>query len=170
MKINLNPIEFLKNRGEQSALKSVIEKKLKDFEYNLSYAKIDWKKRPQELFIKMKSDELIALTQAVNVLNDYAGDIKKEFNLSEDVRKTLDEIEKLTKSISEIANLDTMKKTFKDRGMDRWDEKKEGPYVIEPMASQLQSEMHHLWVQIHKLKSADFDSILSGKLKIDPKY
>src|SRR3989344_342999 len=144
MKFNLNPIEFLKNRGEQSALKTTIQNKMKAFEANLAYAKIDWKKSPHEME-KMKVDELIALRQAANVLNGYTLEIKTNFDLSNDVRQTLD----------------VMKKTFKDRGMDRWDDKKEGPYVIEPMASQLHSSMNILWSKIHKLKTASFDSIIS---------
>ena len=97
-------------------------------------------------------------------------EIKTNFDLSNDVRQTLDEIEKLSKEVAELANADVMKKTFKDRGMDRWDDKKEGPYVIEPMASQLHSSMNILWSKIHKLKTASFDSIISNTLKTDPNY
>ncbi len=166
--MNFNPIKFLESRGEQSALKSVIEKKLKDFEYNLSYAKIDWKKRPNERFIGMKENELAELQRAVGTLGGYAKDIKTDFNLSEGVRKTLDEIEKITQSISDVSDLESMKKSFTERGIGRFDkEAGKNPYVIEPMASKIDSEMHHLYMQIHKLKRAKFDSILSSKLKTE---
>jgi|SRR3989344_515629 len=166
MKLNL--FKFLGNRAEQSALKSVIESKLKDFEENLSYVKIDWKKSPRE-FEKMKSNELIALKQAVNCLNGYIKEIKIKFEISSDVLGVLNKIENLSNSVLEIANVDNMVKIFKDRGMERWDEKKEGPFVIEPMSSALHNEMQHLWVQIHKLRTADFNSILSDKLETDSK-
>ena len=102
--MKLNPFKFLGNRAEQSALKSVIESKLKDFEENLSYAKLDWKKSPRE-FEKMKSNELIALKQAVNCLNGYIKEIKIKFEISSDVLGVLNKIENLSNSVLEIAKI-----------------------------------------------------------------
>jgi hypothetical protein len=169
MKFNPNPFKFLEKRAEQSALRTVIETKLKSFEDNLAYAKIDWKRGPHEME-GIKEDALISLGQAVNCLNGYAGDIKTNFKLSEDVRKILDEIEKLSQDVMEIAHVENMKKVFKERGMERWDTEKKGPYVIEPMASQLHGSMNTLWSKIHTLKTADFDHIFSSNLEIDQRY
>ena len=164
MRLNLNPIEFLNKRADQSALKSVIEKKFKDFEYNLSYAKIDWKKSPHEME-KINEEQLISLRQAVSGLKDCVQDIEKKFDLSDDVRMVISNLVIYTDQVAETANIENMKKEFNDR-MTRWVGKKENPYVIEPMASQLSSAMHNVWVQLHKLKGADFDNILSTKIKI----
>ena len=168
MKFNPNPLEFFKNRGEQSALKSFIQEKVKNFEENLSYAKIDHKKPPFEMYRGINSDQLSSLIRAVNAFGSYMRDIKKNNELSKDVGEIFDEIEKTTNRFLEISKLDEMEKIFNKSDIRRYsDDKNIKPYVIEPMASQITTCMQNLWIQIHKLKSLNFDSIFSSKLSAD---
>ncbi len=165
--MNFNPIKFIESRGEQSALKEVIKNSLKEFHENLSLAKIDWKKGPSDRFVGMKTDELIAFRQAIGSLDHYVREIKDKFQVSETVKANLDEIERLVGSILEISNLDEMNKVFAERF--RPSDKVDGPYVVEPMASRINSELVYLWMQIYKLDEADFDSIFSSKLEVESK-
>ena len=155
--MEFNPSKFFKNRAEQSALKAAIKNKIKNFEENLSYAKIDHKKPPFEMYRGINSDQLIALRQAVKGFGTYEIDKKPNLELSKKVLEIFNEINKIVNIFLEISEPEKMEKMFEKSDIGKFDkEKPKEPYVIEPMASQITDSMEKLWFQIHELKSLIF--------------
>ena len=96
MKFNPNPLEFLKNRGEQSALKSIIKTTTVEFERDLlSVGRSDFQGLAQLRYDNLKVNKFLELRSAVSSLRGNAKKILERFSLSPDVGDTLKEIDKI---------------------------------------------------------------------------
>jgi hypothetical protein len=160
MKFNSNPLEFLKNRAEQSALKTIIQDTVKDFEHALTFVgKTDYQGPMQLRYMNMKIDKLVELHHAVASLRGDVKRIRERFPVSPDVAeifKKMDEIcEKITHSEEAQKIIDGWKSSDKQNELE----------LVGDEAFNLANQMQNLWQEIHKLKKADFPSILSSKIK-----
>lgn len=131
---------------------TAFNKIIKNFEENLVLAKIDESKKPQDKYIGMKENELIALTQAVNALSFDMEELKNDSKTTNENKVIIEKIQELAKTIIEIGNINEMKKVFAER-MSSHHEDNVDPYVFNPTAEDLQNNMQTLWVYLHKLKS-----------------
>lgn len=160
MKFNPNPLEFLKKRAEQSALKEVINKYVDEFRRDLSFAgEVNLNTTMQLRYDGMEMEKFLNLKSAVASLHGNSKRILERFPLSEDVSEIVKNIEKISREINELEKSQEL--------ISKWEmsDKKGEIKLTGDLASNLASKMQNLWAEIHKLKKAGFPSILSTKIR-----